>query len=410
MKTLLAAGVLFAGSVSLFAAQPLTGLWDAKLTVEADYALPFPIEFSDAGGLIAASFFNGDERVTSTGGIFKDGVLQLDFAHYDSHLEAKLEQGVIKGKYGNARSGLRDFEARPHAAVVASPGQPPAIAGLWDIPHESAKGEKAWRLIVQQKGADVSAAILRVDGDTGALRGTWQGDRFVLNIFDGARGYTLDVVPRPDASLALTLHSLRGKPTALTAIRPDAARAKGLPLPTDPALHTRVKNIAEPFRFSFPDVSGQLVSNTDKRFQSKVVIVNVTGSWCPNCHDEAPYLQALYKKYRALGLEIVALDFEEAEQLRKLTRLPAFIKKYGLEYPYLVAGEPKEVSAKIPQAENLNTWPATFFLGRDGRVRAVHAGFAAPASGDFHAELVREITHTVETLLAESAPTVASVK
>jgi hypothetical protein len=33
----------------------------------------------------------------------------------------------------------------------------------------------------------------------------------------------------------------------------------------------------------------------------------------------------------------------------------------------------------VPQAVNLNTWPATFVIGRDGRVKAIHSGFAAPA-------------------------------
>jgi thiol-disulfide isomerase/thioredoxin len=411
MKLLFTAGVLLTGFFSPLAAQPLTGLWDAKLTVDPDYSLPFPLEFAETGGQVTGAFFNGDERVTSTGGTFKDGALQLDFAHYDSHLEAKLEQGVLRGKYGNTRGGFRDFEARPHTAVSAATGPAPAIGGLWDVPHESAKGEKAWRLIVRQEGTEVSAAILRVDGDSGTLRGTWQQDRFILNLYDGARGATLEAVPQPDHTLALTLRSVRGgKPLTLTALRPDAARAQGLPPPTDPAAHTRVKNPAEPFAFSFPGLDGQVVSNTDARFRNKVVIVNVTGSWCPNCHDEAPYLQALYTKYRSLGLEVVAIDFEEAEQLKKLTRLPAFIKKYGIEYPYLVAGEPKEAAVKLPQTENLNTWPATFFIGRDGRVRAVHAGFAAPASGEFHTDLVREITHTVESLLAESPAPVASVR
>lgn len=407
MKSLFTAGVLFAGLALSLAAQPLTGLWDAKFSIDADYSLPFPIEFSEKGGQVTGTFFNGDERVTSTGGTYKNGTLELDFAHYDSKLEAKVDQGVLKGSYGNSRSGVRDFEARPHVAQ-AKPASAPAIGGLWDIPNESAKGEKAWRFIVRQQGAEVSAAILRVDGDTGTLRGTWQGDRFVLNLFDGARGSTLEIVPQADGTLALNLRSLRGKATAYTAIRSDVARAKGLPAPTDPAQHTRVKNPSEPFAFSFPDLNGKIVSNTDERFRNKVVIVSVTGSWCPNCHDEAPYLQALYQKYRSLGLEVVALDFEDAEQFKKLTRPAAFVKKYGLEYPFLIGGETKEVGAKLPQAENLNTWPATFFLGRDGRVRAVHAGFAAPASGEFHTQLVAEITHTLETLLAEKAPALAA--
>jgi len=102
------------------------------------------------------------------------------------------------------------------------------------------------------------------------------------------------------------------------------------------------------------------------------------------------------------------LDFEDAEQLKKMTRLPAFIKKYGLDYTLLVAGERKELQAKVPQAENLNAWPTTFFLGRDGKVRAVHAGFAAPASGEFHTDLMQSITRTVEALLAESGPSTSS--
>ena len=136
--------------------------------------------------------------------------------------------------------------------------------------------------------------------------------------------------------------------------------------------------------------------------KDKVVIVNITGSWCPNCHDEAPFLVELYRKYHSQGLEIVALDFEEPEQRKDPTRLQAFIKKYGIEYTYLIAGEPAELQAKIPQADNLNSWPTTFFLGRDGRVRAVHAGFAAPASGEFNLALKKEVRETVEGLLSEN--------
>jgi thiol-disulfide isomerase/thioredoxin len=408
MKALLSLGVAFAGFVSSLAAQSLTGTWDAKLSVEKDFALPFPIEFATTDGAVSATFFNGDVRVTSTSGALNANQLKLDFAHYDSRLEATLENGVLKGTYGNTRGGFREFEARPHAtsatAGLSATRPAPVIGGVWDIPTESAKGEKAWRFIVRQTGADVSAAILRVDGDTGTLRGAWKDDRFVLHLFDGARGSSLEIVPQPDATLTLHLRSLRGKATTYTAIRPDAARAKGLPAPTNPELHTRVKDPTEPFRFSFPDLTGKVVSNTDEKFRHKVVIVNITGSWCPNCHDEAPFLAELYKKYRSLGLEIVAVDFEDAEQLKKLTRLPAFIKKYGIDYTYLLAGETKELQAKFPQAENLNAWPTTFFLGRDGRVRAVHAGFAAPAAGEFHSELVKNITHTVETLLAETPP------
>ena len=158
---------------------------------------------------------------------------------------------------------------------------------------------------------------------------------------------------------------------------------------------------SEPFRFRFPDVNGTVVSESDPKFRGKVVVAVVTGTWCPNCHDEAQYLVPLYKKYRDQGLEIVALDFEEPEQQDDLGRVKAFVKQYGVEYTYLIEGAPAEMWEKVPQLVNLNTWPATVFVGRDGRVRLVHSGFAAPASGEFNDQLKSEFTSTIEKLLAE---------
>ena len=69
----------------------------------------------------------------------------------------------------------------------------------------------------------------------------------------------------------------------------------------------------------------------------------------------------------------------------------------------LLAGTTEEGQAKLPQTVNLTAWPTSFFLGRDGRVRSVHAGFAGKATGDFHRELQEEVTKLVERLLAENS-------
>ena len=132
------------------------------------------------------------------------------------------------------------------------------------------------------------------------------------------------------------------------------------------------------------------------------MIVSITGTWCPNCHDEAPFLTELYQRYRGLGLEIVAFSFEEAAQLQNPERLRAYAARYGIEYPMLLAGIPDELAAKVPQIENLNSFPTTIFLGRDGLVREVHAGFPSKASGRFYAETIAEIRQIVEGLLTES--------
>jgi thiol-disulfide isomerase/thioredoxin len=325
-----------------------------------------------------------------------------NFDSYAAKLEAKVEDGALVGTYGPMLKKTYPVKAHPHQANTSQANaSAPSIDGLWEVAVKSGKGEQAWRLIVQEKNPmDVEAAILRVDGDTGALTGGYKDGKFVLSHFSGGRPALMVLTPAADGTLAIDMTDLHGT-SQLTAARPEVARAKGLAPPTDPDHHTSVKDASEPFRFSFPDLNGKIVSNTDARFQGKVVLVNVTGSWCPNCHDEAPFLAELYRKYHAKGLEVVALSFEEDDQLKNPVRLRAFMKEYGIEYTVLLGGTPDERDAKLTQPVNLNSWPTTFFLGRDGRVRFVHAGFPGPASGTLYHQAVKEFYAQVDNLLAE---------
>jgi thiol-disulfide isomerase/thioredoxin len=279
---------------------------------------------------------------------------------------------------------------------------PPRISGEWIIPHASEKGEQAWRLIVKQNGATVNAAILRVDGDTGTLNGGFADGAFRLSHFAGERPALLEIRPTPDGQLKLSLTDGDGH-ADLTAVRPAQALAKGI-APADPTHFTGVKDPAAPFQFAFPDLAGRRVANTDARFRGKVVVVDVMGSWCPNCHDEAPFLQAMYAKHHREGLEVVALDFEQPDQLADPQRLKAFVARYGVTYTVLLAGQPKEVHDKLPQAQNLSAWPTTFFLRRDGRVDQVHVGFTSPGSGPRDAETRAAAEHEIEALLAKPRP------
>jgi len=312
-----------------------------------------------------------------------------------------LKDGVLEGQWGSAQKKFFPIQAKRFVAPPPSKVTAPSIDGLWEVEGvASTKGESTWRLIVRQKGAEASAAILRVDGDTGALTGSYQDGKFVLSHFSGARPSLLTLELLSDGSLAVDLTGLHGH-NQYKALRPAEARAKGLPEPTDPSAHTRVKDASQPFLFSFPDLNGKLVSSDDARFRGKVVLVNITGSWCPNCHDEAPFLAELHRKYHDQGLEIVALSFEEADQLKDPTRLRAFIRKYGIEYTVLLGGEPSEAKAKLVQAENWDAWPTTFFIDREGLVRGVHVGFPGSASGELYVEAKREFVGNVERLLGD---------
>ena len=393
MKTLRAAAALLA--LQLAAAAPtIPGLWNATVTVN-DVQIPFRLQLSGAGHAFKAWFFNGDEKIVSTNGDSTPTTILARFDQYNSRLEATLSNNSLNGTY------TRDGKVYPiHAVPFITPAPPadlvPHIDGAWLIETGNATGEKAWHLLIRQSGPEVSGAILRVDGDTGALSGRYENGHFTLSHFSGARPSLFVLTPKPDGSLNV----LQNGKKQFTAVRAELAREKGLPAPDDPMQHTTLRDPLAPLHFSFPDLEGRIVSNTDPRFKGKVIILTIGGSWCPNCHDEAPLLEDLYRKYRGQGLEVVELSFEEEDQLKNPTRLRAFRREYGIDYTVLLAGEPSQLAEKLPQAMNLDTFPATFFIGRDGLVKAIHAGFAGKATGALHDQLVEEIHATLAKLLA----------
>jgi len=433
-------GASISNAQTTIAAESLDGRWDASLTSHGVF-IPFRLDIAGSGPTLKGIFYDGFRPYDgTTSAMFQDGKLVLKVEHYLTTINATLRDGQLVGSVVSQSRGPAAeyaFQATRHVDVKNSAVDVPSIAGSWIIPLDtpSPKGEKAFRFIVQQQGADVAASILRVDGDTGGYSGTYKDGKWVLSHFDGSRPGVIEVSLAKDGTLEVlqtsappraaaaqdganagayqsvsstTANKAFGQETPdsryvpkLIAYRADVAEAKRLPQPEDYETHTTVRDPNEIFTFNFPDVNRKLVSNDDPRFKGKVILAIVTGTWCPNCHDEAQYLVELDKKYRDKGLAIVALDFEEPEQQGSLEREKAFVKKYGVDYTYLIAGAPSDMWEKVPQLVNLNTWPATVFIGRDGRVKAIHSGFASPASGEFNQRLQQDFTSKIEQLLAE---------
>ena len=410
-------GAMFA-QASQGSTQIPDGRWVATITQDG-VAIPFRLDISGSGGNAVGKLYNGsDDYETTTSASIENGTVQLDFLHYLTSITAQVKEGELDGQLTVVRRSpinitpgalsaksnnvVSPFHATRYVAPTAAAlSNVPNIDGTWEIPHDSPKGEKAWRLVVRQKGADIATTILRIDGDSGALTGSWQGEKFVASHFDGARPGLIQITPQTDGSLQVVIKA-EPRNFTLTAYRPEVARAKGFPEPANFLTHTSVRDPNEVFAYSFPDVNGKLVSNEDPQLKGKVVLAIVTGTWCPNCHDEAKYLVRLYQRYHDKGVEIVALDFEESDQQASLTRVNAFIKQYKIPYTYLIAGTPDEMWDKVPQTVNLNTWPATIFIGRDGKVKAIHSGFASVASGAFNTELKSEFASIIDKLLKDN--------
>jgi peroxiredoxin len=382
-----------------------SGLWDAVVRI-GRIEIPFRYEIAVRGTQAQGFFFEGDQKIGSSGGSFINGILKIDYDHLNTTLEARFQGGQLVGTYRRKAPNASpiEFRARRFAPVQNSMANPPQVAGDWIMSRIASertapRDTRSWTLFLRQSGAEVTGSILRVDGDTGTLSGHWSTGKLVLSHFAGdARPAYLEAQINSDGTLAITLNGA----AHYTAARSAQAHAKGIPDPPDPSRYTSVKDPTRPFRFSGLGMDAKVVSDTDPRFRAKVVILAIGGSWCPNCHDEAPFLVELYNKFHAQGLEIVGLSFEaDADPKLAQPRMRSFIRRYNIRYPMLFMGDTSQLKAKLPELVNFGAYPTSIFLGRDGRVRSVHAGFASEATGQEHVRLEQEITALVERLLAE---------
>jgi thiol-disulfide isomerase/thioredoxin len=407
-----ALSVMSPARAAIAAPSPVAGLWDATV-VSNGIEIPFRFEIAGDGADVQGFFFEGDRKVGSTAGSFAGGVLKLDYDHLNTTLEATLAGDQLTGTYTNKRPNSRpqDIRMRRFTPVSLEGEEAPPLAGTWEMRRNAdeisaPRDTRTWHVFLRQSGAEVSGSILRVDGDTGTLVGHWSKGKLVLSHFAGERPNLFEATLNPDGTLAVTLNGN----AHYMVVRKSDARAKGIPEPPDPSRYTSVTDPTTPFQFSFPNLTGKIVSNTDPQFRGKVVIISIGGSWCPNCHDEAPFLTEVYKDYHARGLEIVGLMFEnDPDPKVSGARVQAFMKRYGTPYPMLLAGTmtasptTKTINEALPQLVNFGAYPTSIFLGRDGRVRSVHAGFASPATGEEHVRLKQELREIIERLLAEPA-------
>ncbi|HMF95807.1 MAG TPA: TlpA disulfide reductase family protein [Vicinamibacterales bacterium] len=387
------------------------GLWDATIET-ATATIPFRFEIATQGTKATGFFFEGDRKVESSEGTYTGAELKLVWDHLNTVLELALHGDSLTGSYVNRRPNSRPqkVEMKRFAPVTADVSNVLQATGTWEMRRiaeevSAPRDTRTWRVFLRQSGAEVAGSILRVDGDTGTLVGRWNGGKLTLSHFAGERANLFEATPNPDGTLNVTLN---GNAHYLV-VRSSEARAKGIPEPPDPSRYTSVKDPTTPFRFAFPDLTGKTVSNTDATFKGKVVILSIGGSWCPNCHDEAPFLSELYRDYRTRGLEVIGLMFEnDADPAVARPRVQSFIKKYGVTYPMLLAGTTQNIGEKLPQIVNFGAYPTTIYLGRDGKVRSIHAGFASPATGEEHTRLKTELRELVERLVAEPAASTAA--
>jgi thiol-disulfide isomerase/thioredoxin len=376
------------------------GPWRAALDL-AGATLPFEIEIAQRGSVWSGRLCNGTQCQPLSAVRVRGDSVVLEMADYDATIAARLVRDSLTGVYRNV--GNRGPRVIPFRAARGRPSPSPAPApllGRWDATFFSDFGSSPRVFDFRNGPRGLEGTMISNTGDYGHFAGRVRGDSFALAHFDGAFVYLLTGELRGDTLRGVFHAGLRTQ-TPWIAVR--SSGAPHLKAPTE----ITTADTSVPFRFAFPDLEGRLVTERDPRFRGRVVLVDVFGTWCPTCHDAAPELVRLYRKYRSRGLEMVGLAYEvtgdSAVDGRQVRR---YRDKFGIPFPLLLAGvnDVEAAAATLPQLRGFTSFPTTVFLGRDGRVRRVHAGFYGPATGAQHRRMLQEFEREIERLLDEAPP------
>lgn len=385
--------------------EALQGQWRAVLHSPGG-ELPFGLEITAEGAFVT----NAAERIGPLPVETTAGSVTIGFPHYDSEITAAIGAelaGQWRHRTPEGHSVLR-FTARRGGGrflgVRGPPvaGAPPSIAGRWRAVFRDSGGGFAGVAELGQGGTRVTGTILTPTGDFRYLDGYYQSGRLRLSTFDGAHAFLIAAEVSGGAMTGIFWSSDNYQATFRA--RPMKPDEKALP---DPFNEVAVTSVDGRFRFAFADLEGRVVSSEDPRFRGKVVLVEIFGTWCPNCNDAAPLLARWHREYRGRGLEVVGLAFEfTGHRERDTEMLGRFKERHRIEYPLLLAGTSYKTDAGevLGDLSAVKSYPTHVFIGRDGKVRTIHSGFTGPGTGAHHAELVRELEDEIRSLLAERLP------
>lgn len=252
--------------------------------------------------------------------------------------------------------------------------------------------------IFNQKGDSISGTFLTPTGDYRFLAGKLDAEQFTLSCFDGSHLFLFNGIINDDGMLNGNFYSGKHHHEKWSAFKNEKAS-----LPAADSLNY-IKPGYTSLSFSFKDCSGKTISFPSKEYNGKVVIVQVMGSWCPNCMDETAFLSPLYKKYHSKGLEVIGLDYEKInDPLKACSNIERLKNKYGIAYDVLFAGSSNkaEASKTLPALNAIVAFPTTVFIDKTGVVRKVHTGYSGPATGIHYDKQSAEIISFIEKLLSE---------
>lgn len=402
--------VSFAGAPAFAKSALQHGPWRAWLESPGG-ELPFQMELVREGRKLNAYIINGEERILVPIVRVRGKELLLTIDYYDSSVNAMFSpngkelagswEKTAKGgektemKFGGAFGQTRRFSDGPTSLSASDASK---ISGRWNASFSQTDGPVVGVFEAKEDGT-ATGTFLTTTGDYRFLAGDFDGKRLRLSCFDGAHAFLFLADVQADGSLRGDFWSRDKWHETWTATKSDGA---ALPDPFTQTKPAGPVNLAE---LKFDDSDAVPRTLADDKFAGKARIIEIFGTWCPNCHDATNLLVELDREYRGKGLSIAAVAFEFSEEEERNRRIVnRYIVGHGIEYPVLLGGvaDKEKIPEVIPVIDKLRSYPTFVFLDHEDHVRAIYTGFSGPATGEAYARLREDFRKTIEKLLAEA--------
>ena len=274
------------------------------------------------------------------------------------------------------------------------------LSGIWETYFDvNTEDEYAAKGIFMQNGNRLKGTFRTKTGDYRYLDGVVTGDSMKLSAFDGSHVF-LFLAEVTDSTLNGKFYSGNHSVEEFM-----AARNEAFELPDSNEL-TYLREGYDKFDFTFPNSDGEMVGLDDPMFKDKAVLVQIMGTWCPNCLDETRFYVDFVKNNPDLDLQLVGLAFEYAKTEEKAFEgIQRLQEREDVPYPILLAqygtSNKQKANEKLPMLNHILSYPTTIYIDKSGEVRKIHTGFNGPATGEKFVEFKEEFNKTIQELTSE---------
>lgn len=388
--------------------EPRTGPWLLTLDLGAGNQLPVNIELDRDSTDWSMTVLNSTERILVDQVAITSDSFRVQMPLFDSEFIGVFSSdSTISGKWWNHLKGPDysiPFSARAGRAerfATDDRQTPRDLSGSWETHYSTGTADEYAAIgVFAQEGAHAHGTFLTETGDYRYLEGAVRGDSLFLSCFDGSHAFLFKAGWEND-SLIGRFWSGNHWQEPWVAVRNPAFTLR------HPDSLTHLREGYAMADFSFPLIGGGSVSPRDDAHTGKVIMVQVMGSWCPNCVDETVLLDEMYAKYNHEGLSVVALAFEkQSDSLRAIEALGKFRDRLHVKYEIAYAGKAgkEDAAARLPFLDHVMSYPTCIFIDREGKVRRIRTGFYGPGTGAHYLNYRRNLELFIEQMLAEPVP------